>query len=443
MSLRPLRFIHTSDWHLERPISGVTEAPDALRSLLCDAPYLAALRVVDAAIAENVDFLLLAGDILDVELAGPLGTAFLTRQFARLRERQIAVYWAGGKTDHPSRWPATIELPDNVRRFSPRRPEEIVHLRGETPLARIAGISRHRSRRVRAEDFWPDADGLPAIALAHGPIDRAALAGRAMTYWALGGKHAATTLFDSPHVAHYCGSPQGRRPKETGARGCTLVEIDDAARVHTRSLPTDVVRWRQQRIAIGPATTRESLECELAEAALAIADGIETVTPATRAGATALDSAVPATRAGTTGISSVISAWVVSWTIAGHGPLIAELRHGPLATELLTALRRQFGQTTPAVWSVGLELEAAAAVPHGWFERDSLLGDYLRSLAELETEDGAALFSNRLASLLDDSQRTGIGACVLAETSPTERLRVLQKAAALGAELIGSEETKL
>ncbi|HEX7449528.1 MAG TPA: DNA repair exonuclease [Pirellulales bacterium] len=435
MSSRPLRFIHTSDWHLERPISGVSEAPDSLRSLLCDAPYLAAQRVVDAALAENVDFLLLAGDIADVELAGPRATAFLTRQFARLRERHIAVYWVGGKTDHPSRWPATLELPDNVRRFSPHRPEEVVHTRGQTPLARIAGLSRHRARRVRAEDFWPDADGLPAVALAHGPVDRAALLERAMTYWALGGKHAATTLFDSPHVAHYCGSPQGRRPKETGARGCTLVEIDEAARVHTRFLPTDVVRWRQQRVTIGPATTRESLEFELAEAAqamtggtaLAIADSIDAAQPTTKSEAT----------------TSAVSAWLVNWTIAGHGPLIGALRHGALGAELLATLRHQFGQASPAVWSVGLELEAAAAVPHGWFERDSLLGDYLRSLAELEGDDGAAVFSSRLASLLDDSQRTGSGACVLAETNPTERLRVLQKAAALGADLIGSEETKL
>ncbi|MGH7192350.1 MAG: hypothetical protein ACREJM_02315, partial [Candidatus Saccharimonadales bacterium] len=122
-------------------------------------------------------------------------------------------------------------------------------------------------------------------------------------------------------------------------------------------------------------------------------------------------------------------------------PLIAALRNGPLATELLATLRRQFGQATPVVWSVALDLEAAAAVPHGWFERDSLLGDYLRSVAELESDDGAAVFNSRLASLLDDSQRAGKGACVLADTSPTERLRVLQKAAALGADLIGSEET--
>lgn len=420
MSSRPLRFIHTSDWHLERPLSGVADVPDALRAVFLDAPYRAAERVIDAALVEKVDFVLLAGDVIDVELAGPCGVAFLLRQFERLREWRIQVYWAGGRTDHPSRWPAAIALPDNVRRLSARRPEEAVYVREQTPLARIAGLSRHRSRKVRAEDFWPDADGLPSIALAHGPVERTALTARAMSYWALGGKHTPATLFDSPHVAHYCGSPQGRRPSETGPHGCTLVEIDEAARVGTRFIPTEVVHWRQQRMTIDPTTTRESLERSLIERAQSFVAGAE---PATRAAATT-------------------GAWLVSWTIAGHGPLVGALRHGPLAAELLAELRRQFGHTAPVVWSVSLELEAASAAPPSWFERDSLLGDYLRSLAQFETDDGPSpALTSRLGSLLDDRQLAGRAACVLASATEPDRLRVLQKAAALGADLIGPEET--
>ncbi|HJT34959.1 MAG TPA: DNA repair exonuclease [Pirellulales bacterium] len=451
MSSRPLRFIHTSDWHLERPLSGVADVPDSLRAVFRDAPYLAAERVVDAALVEKVDFVLLAGDIIDVELAGPCGVAFLLRQFERLRERGIEVYWAGGRSDHPSRWPAAIALPDNVRRLSARRPEEAVYTRDQTPLARIAGLSRHRSRKMRAEDFWPDADGLPSIALAHGPVERTTLAARAMSYWALGGKHTPATLFDSPHVAHYCGSPQGRRPSETGPHGCTLVEIDDAARVRTRFIPTEVVHWRQQRITIDPTTTREALERSLVERARSFlagaassyvgwpsrpSHGDDAITAVTNAGASS-----GSKRDGLEG-HPPSAAWLVSWTIAGHGPLIAALRHGPLAAELLAELRRQCGHATPVAWSVSLELEAASAAPPSWFERDSLLGDYLRSLAQFETNDGPSpALASRLDCLLDDRQRAGRAACVLAPAAETDRLRVLQKAAALGADLIGPEET--
>ena len=56
----PFRFIHASDFHLERPPRGLTEVPDHLRAPFVDAPYRAAERVFDAAIKERVDFVVLA-----------------------------------------------------------------------------------------------------------------------------------------------------------------------------------------------------------------------------------------------------------------------------------------------------------------------------------------------------------------------------------------------
>src|SRR5487761_1383073 len=210
MSRRRLRFIHTSDWHLERPLSGLAEVPEPLRDLVADAPYRAAENVVAAALAEQAHFVILAGDIIDVELAGPQGVAFLVRQFKRLAERQVRVYWAGGRVDRPERRPAAIRLPDNVCRFSSRRPEDFLFQIGDQPAARITGMSRSRGGKVRAADFWPDPDGLPSIAVAHGRLDRGALATRGLTYWALGGKHGRSSVLDPPHAAHFSGSPQGR-----------------------------------------------------------------------------------------------------------------------------------------------------------------------------------------------------------------------------------------
>ena len=46
---------------------------------------------------------------------------------------------------------------------------------------------------------------------------------RGMHYWALGGRAERTTLFNSPGIAHYPGTPQGRSPAEAGAHGCTVV----------------------------------------------------------------------------------------------------------------------------------------------------------------------------------------------------------------------------
>src|SRR5262245_59140802 len=117
MSQRAFRFLHASDLHLERPPSGLALAPEHLRPTLLETPYLAAERVFDIALNEQVDFVVLSGDVVHLESAGPRALVFLAEQFQRLAERDIQVYWAGGNVDPPESWPAALHLPSNVHRF--------------------------------------------------------------------------------------------------------------------------------------------------------------------------------------------------------------------------------------------------------------------------------------------------------------------------------------
>ncbi len=79
MPIRPFQFVHASDLHLERPPSGVEEVPDHLKRLFIDAAYRAAEKVFDTAVTSQADFLLLVGDILDPDLAGPARLRVLVR----------------------------------------------------------------------------------------------------------------------------------------------------------------------------------------------------------------------------------------------------------------------------------------------------------------------------------------------------------------------------
>ncbi len=111
------QFIHASDFHLEEPLHGLTSVPEHLRDLLIDAPFAAARRVFDTALAEEVDFVVLAGDVLQPRGAGPRGIEFIRRHLARLHDRQIGVYWAAGSIDGPNQWPSSVPLPESVHRF--------------------------------------------------------------------------------------------------------------------------------------------------------------------------------------------------------------------------------------------------------------------------------------------------------------------------------------
>ena len=94
-----LRFIHASDFHLERPLGGVEEIPPALTDTFVDPPFQAASRVFDAAVDEQVGLVLLAGNLLQPTFAGPRGLVFLTEQFERLNARHIPVFWVTGRAD--------------------------------------------------------------------------------------------------------------------------------------------------------------------------------------------------------------------------------------------------------------------------------------------------------------------------------------------------------
>src|SRR5882757_9713483 len=107
---QPLRLVHASDLHLEMPVYGLPEIPEHLRELLIEAPYHAAEQVFETALAEDADAVLLAGDVLNVDRAGPPAIVLLLDQFARLAERGIAIYWAGGAVDVPDSLPRSVTL---------------------------------------------------------------------------------------------------------------------------------------------------------------------------------------------------------------------------------------------------------------------------------------------------------------------------------------------
>jgi DNA repair exonuclease SbcCD nuclease subunit len=413
MPQRPFRFIHASDFHLETPVQGMAEVHDQLRAPLLDAPYTAAARVFDAALAEEVDFLVLSGDIVNPHTAGLRGPLFLVEQFSRLAQRSIPVYWVGGEVDPPEAWPPAFPLPENVRVFPKGRVSEFLHERDGTPLARLVGLSQDGNRPLRLDEFRPDPASLFSIAAAHGNFDVATLAARGIHYWALGGRHERGTPAGSGSaganaaVVHYPGTCQGRRPEEAGAHGCTLVDVDAQGQVRLSFLATDSVRWLSERLVLEEKTSREGLESLLRERLRAL---VET-TPK-------MD-------------------LLISWTLAGSGPLLGQLRRGALGNELLGWLRSEYGMVQPLAWSASLEVEPALTLPPAWYEQDTIRGDFLRAVRQLEMNPNEPL---ELETMLADAHQAGNLAAAATVLGKAERQRVLRDAALLAVELLSGDE---
>jgi DNA repair protein SbcD/Mre11 len=403
MAQPTLRLLHASDFHLERPLYGLAEVPEQLRELVIEAPFQAAEQVFETALAEDVDAVLLAGDILNVDRAGPPAIVLLLEQFARLQERGIPVYWAGGAADLPDNWPRSLPLPENVHVFPVGRVETLDLGRGGDVIARIQGTSCQESGIVEARGFHRDAHGLFTIGVAYGTDDSPGHEGDRVHYMALGGRHQHETVDHEPGLAHYSGSPQGRGPAEIGPHGCTILAVDENGRAKTQFVATDAVRWHNESLEV----TASSRSDELYERMAQRLANLQAKQPS-------IDH-------------------LVCWDIRGTGPLVNRLRPGGLADELLVDLRRRFGQRQPVAWSVSLECHAPLSVPAEWYDRETSLGDLLRQVREFELNGDARLDLRQFLPADLGSDPLAAIACV---DKREEREDLLCRAAKLGVDLL-------
>jgi DNA repair exonuclease SbcCD nuclease subunit len=419
MSERPFRFLHSADFRLDSVMRGLSEVPDHLRDCLLDAPFTAARRVIDAALSERVAFVLLSGNIVQSEHAGPRGIAFLIEQFERLAAVGIDVYWAAGESDRPEALPAGLALPRNVHAFTRDHIGEFLHTGDGPPLARIVGTSRG-TRSLHPAEFVPDPVGLFSIAVASGEMDAAEMQSQGIHYWALGGRSERTNVFEPARtpapavtagsnealaIAHYPGTPQGRGSEEQGSHGCTLVAVDESGRARLTPIACSAVEWHEESIAVGPAVGRDELEGMCAQRIRALADHAK-------------------------------SDLLVKWSISGSGPILTELRRGKLRGELLEWLRIEHGLSSPIVWSVGIETAPGAALPASLYEQETLLGDYVRTLREFELDATQPL---EVESLLAGRPAAEAFGQSVAITDAATRKRVLHEAAVLGVDLLSGE----
>jgi DNA repair exonuclease SbcCD nuclease subunit len=263
-------FVHTGDLHLDSPFVGLTTAaPPTVAALLRESTIGAWRNVVDLALGEQVDFLLMAGDAFERADRTLRGQLEFRDGLARLAQAGIASF---GVTGHPlDGWEPSVTWPELAHRFGAHDVTVRPVLRHGTELARVYGVSCHQRdigtnlvRHFRRDAEVPYAIGLLHANVGgleghanHAPCTLADLKASGMDYWALGHIHKHAVLSKKQPTAVYCGNPQGRDPGETDPRGCYLVRVDDAGRTHPAFHPVDVVRWQLLDVSIEDVETEE------------------------------------------------------------------------------------------------------------------------------------------------------------------------------------------
>ncbi|MEL7495960.1 MAG: DNA repair exonuclease [Planctomycetota bacterium] len=400
-----IKFIHASDFHLDTAMSGLVELPNHLIDVLANAPYKAAEKIFDTAIAERVDFVLLAGDLFDLDAGNARSAAFLLSQFERLAQKEIMVYWVAGSCDQPDRWPGSIELPSNVVTFNSSLIERLEHKRNGKTVARImaAGFD---SKRRSGNDFVAPNNDIFNIALTHGELESSTLNGTHIRYWALGGRHKSAKLEKPDTIVVYPGTPQGRCPKESGVHGFKICRVDSSGKLRVQSLEADRVRFMPQKVAISEQVQLPELKNELAERALKIiADTTDQI---------------------------VLS----SWYLSTDGDFNPGIRKSAWKGEVLEWLRDEFGRSDRGLWSLAVDVEAPRQLPIEWYEEDTLLGEFLRATGRYQSDESLKLnLHDYMPQTVNNKVTTG-----MTEVMLSDREEVLRRATMVGVEYLGKHK---
>lgn len=265
-----MKFIHAADIHLDSPLRGLAQYEGAPVDEIRGATRRALENLVQLALDEQADLLLIAGDLYDGDWPDHNTGLFFVAQMARLRAAGIPVALVHGNHDATSKMSRSLPLPENVFTFSDTQPETIDGARLGKPELNIAihGLSFAAAAVPRnvVPELPVSVAGCFNIGLLHTSLDSenedhhsryapcslADLTSKGYNYWALGHIHQRAIRCESPLVV-FPGNVQGRHIRETGPKGCMLVTVDERGEAACEFRPLDVFRWSLCEVDAGGA----------------------------------------------------------------------------------------------------------------------------------------------------------------------------------------------
>jgi DNA repair exonuclease SbcCD nuclease subunit len=231
---------------LDTPLQGLAEYLGAPVNEIRNATRRAFEKIVNAAISEKVDFVVIAGDLYDTGLKSFESALFFNKEMARLKEAGIDVYLVYGNHDAASKLIKQLRPPRNVKIF--RTSESQTILNEELRVAihgqsigilhtNLGGVSEHAN---------------------YAPCSLQTLKNKGYQYWALGHVHNGQILCTDPYIV-YPGNIQGRNGKEQGEKSCEIVTVSEAGTISIEKLPTSVVPWVEAEIDASGCQTADDV----------------------------------------------------------------------------------------------------------------------------------------------------------------------------------------
>ncbi len=271
-----VRFLHAADLHLDSPMRGLERYDGCPAQQMREATRQAFIHLVDLALRERVDFVVLAGDLYDGDWRDFNTGLFFLKEISRLRDARIPVAFITGNHDAANKMTRSLRIPDHLRMLPTDMPASVEIVPGEVFL-HGQGFGQAKVLEDISQRYPKAVPGTLNIGLLHtcaagaeghepyAPCTLEGLRAKGYDYWALGHIHHRRILCEDPYIV-FPGNTQGRSVRETGAKGCYLVSLEESGEVRLEFQPLDAARWEVVTLAPDTwKTTDDFLEAASAE----------------------------------------------------------------------------------------------------------------------------------------------------------------------------------
>ena len=245
-------------------------------------------RVIETALAREVDFVIIAGDMFDSSYSSYCDYLHFFEGLEKLDAAGIPTYLITGNHDPYTSWARNVgRLPESAHILGVGVPTFELYEREGEPLCLIGGRSYYaqawpadeevsagitRANAIGAlSDAHPNAADAPfAIGIIHTGLEidaskaateEATLLEKDIDYWACGHLHRRLIkpAADNPRIV-FPGCVQGRDIKESGERGCYLVEMEEGTTPRLEFVPTASVAFHELDVDISECRTLSDVE---------------------------------------------------------------------------------------------------------------------------------------------------------------------------------------
>ena len=340
------------------------EAPKQIADTLHKATFDAYDNVIKLCLEEQVDALLVAGDIYDGADRSLRAQLRFVDGLKKLDDAGIRSFICHGNHDPLDGWEAGLDLPRGCVRFGPDVEGKPVFPH-EPERAMVYGISypkRNVSENLSLR--FTETKSEFSIGLLHtnvgnntehdsyAPCTVDDLVRTDINYWALGHVHTRQILHERDPVVVYPGNTQGRHSNEPDSHGVYLVDVDERSTPRLEFREVDEVLWKTFLLDIGELDKVQDLINAISNQA-----------------GSALDAS---------GGRSVI----VRIELTGRGRL-----HRTLSQEgtddILEQINKSYGSLRPWIWCDNISLNTASPIDR---EKVAQQDDFTGYLAQLATD---------------------------------------------------------